>query len=96
MRLPQTVIFDYSSLYNILKKINKIDLFISNYSIHYQLGNIQDIHTLEDIFDKCERFVFLYYDGKRIFNLLKKKNPYQNDKYFIKRLYTDTSFKEYG
>ena len=38
IKMPEYRIFDYSSVFNIIKT-TKVELFISNYSIHYQLAD---------------------------------------------------------
>ena len=39
MKIPEVYILDYDSLDHLLKIQQKIDLFISNYSIHYMFDS---------------------------------------------------------
>ena len=51
---------------------------------------------MKQILQACKYYVVLYYSGDRIFNLLKKKNPYKNSKYYIKKMYSDDTLKDYS
>ena len=85
MKCPKVIIYDYSSKVN----IHDVDLFISNYSIHYMLGNKQDINTIKEMLKHCTYSMYLYYDANRILTLL-KDGEYKNDKYHIKKINNKT------
>lgn len=88
-------IFDYDSLDFITSKF-KYDFFISDYSIHYMLGNTQNVNTVIDLMSKAKCVQLLYYNGQRVFDLLKKnKWEYKTDKYYIKSK-AMTELKDYG
>ena len=94
-KMKEFYIFDYDSLDFILSK-NKYDLFISDYSIHYMLGNTQNVNTVIDLMSRAKVCQLLYYNGERVFNLLKKHNfEYKTDKYYIKSKKLD-KLKDYG
>lgn len=94
-KMKEFYIFDYDSLDFILAK-NKYDLFISDYSIHYMLGNTQNVNTVIDLMSRAKVCQLLYYNGERVFNLLKKHNfEYKTDKYYIKSKKMD-KLKDYG
>lgn len=81
---------------NTIKRFtNKADGVVINLAIHYILPTgIEHIFDIVDsILKENGKFVFTTFDGKKIFDLLKDRDEIKlDDKYHIKKKYTNDSF----
>lgn len=72
------------------------DLVVCNFAIHYFTQNRKTINNLISFVNYLlpvgGRFLFICLDGKKVFNLLKDNDVWGDDKYNIRKLYSQTKF----
>jgi hypothetical protein len=80
--------------------IERCNFMVCNFAIHYLISSEESLNNIFNVVDKMlisgGKFIFTCFDGKRIFDLVRKGRYKLGDKFLIEKRFEGNKFETYG